>query len=486
MSAQGRPGVGLGMQGGASDPAHAPGGEGIVVSGVTVTYRNGHTALRDASFAIPRGTVTALVGVNGSGKSTLFKAIMGFVRLGAGQIRILGGTVKEALRSNRVAYVPQAEEVDWTFPVLVEDVVMMGRYGHMGFLRRAGPADRAAVAAALDRVGMGEFRQRQIGELSGGQRKRVFLARALAQDAQVILLDEPFTGVDVKTEDAIVALLGALRAEGRVMLVATHNLGSVPEYCDRVVLVRGTVLAHGPTATTFTAANLERTFGGVLRHFVLPDEAGQPRRILTDDERPLVFHGEAHAPRPQSDEEGREVSGNASDTAAGEGPGAGASAAVPRGADPAPRAGPEGEPGAGSATREPHGPARDPSSERPGQGAAEREAAGRPRDPGPEPGHARQLGSARGKAATGAPAQGGPGGRPFDSGPEQDVSRAPAPAMGATTDAPGTAQGGPVGRPRDPGPEPGDARTPGQEMGEAAADAANPGPGRAPGPEGGR
>ncbi|SHM26656.1 manganese/iron transport system ATP-binding protein [Paracoccus solventivorans] len=270
--------------------------QGIVARDVTVTYRNGHTALRHASFTTPQGTITALVGVNGAGKSTLFKAIMGFVPLAAGRITLLGMPVAEALRRNLVAYVPQAEEVDWSFPVLVEDVVMMGRYGHMGFLRRPRPADRAAVDAALARVGMSELRHRQIGELSGGQRKRVFLARALAQDGRVILLDEPFTGVDVQTEDQIIALLGELRDEGRVMLVSTHNLGSVPEFCDRVVLVRGTVLAHGPTATTFTRENLERAFGGVLRHITLGGDAlhddDDPRRvtILTDDERPLVHY----------------------------------------------------------------------------------------------------------------------------------------------------------------------------------------------------
>ncbi|MFA5581839.1 MAG: manganese/iron ABC transporter ATP-binding protein [Paracoccaceae bacterium] len=268
---------------------------GISVRDVTVVYRNGHVALRDAGFEIPTGTITALVGVNGGGKSTMFKAIMGFVRLARGEIRVLGRSVPDALRANLVAYVPQAEEVDWTFPVLVEDVVMMGRYGHMGFLRRPRAADHAAVTDALERVGMADFRDRQIGELSGGQKKRVFLARALAQDSQVILLDEPFTGVDVKTEEAIIALLSDLRAEGRVMLVATHNLGSVPEFCDRVVLVRGTVLAYGPTAETFTQENLALTFGGVLRHFILGDHDGQPRRIITDDERPLVFHGDTHA-----------------------------------------------------------------------------------------------------------------------------------------------------------------------------------------------
>ena len=208
---------------------------GITAQDVTVTYRNGTTALRNASFEIPTGTITALVGVNGAGKSTIFKALMGFVPAVRGQISILGHPVKTALKLNTVAYVPQAEEVDWTFPVLVEDVVMMGRYGHMGFFRTPRPADHAAVTDALERVNMTEFRDRQIGELSGGQRKRVFLARALAQNGQVILLDEPFTGVDVQTEDAIITLLREMRDEGRVMLVSTHNLGSVPEFCDRTI-----------------------------------------------------------------------------------------------------------------------------------------------------------------------------------------------------------------------------------------------------------
>ena len=266
---------------------------GIRVNGISVTYRNGHTALRDASFASPGGSITALVGVNGSGKSTLFKAIMGFVKLAQGEISVLGMPVREALKRNLIAYVPQSEDVDWNFPVLVEDVVLMGRYGHMGLLRRPKTADREAVDAALARVGMGELRKRQIGELSGGQKKRVFLARALAQDSRVILLDEPFTGVDVKTEDAIVRLLGELRDEGRVMLVSTHNLGSVPEFCDRTVLLARTVLAYGPTQLVFTRENLERTFGGVLRHFELPgeDQRASPLiGIITDDERPLVLY----------------------------------------------------------------------------------------------------------------------------------------------------------------------------------------------------
>jgi manganese/iron transport system ATP-binding protein len=282
-----------------ADPAASaePLGDGILAEGVTVTYRSGLTALTDASFAIPKGTITALVGVNGAGKSTLFKAIMGFLPLARGRIRLLGLPVKQALRQNLVAYVPQAEEVDWSFPVLVEDVVMMGRYGHMGFLRRPKVHDRAKVDQALQRLGLTDLRYRQIGELSGGQKKRVFLARALAQEGKIILLDEPFTGVDVTTEDQIVALLRTLRDEGHVMLVSTHNLGSVPDFCDRTILVKGTVLAHGPTETIFTRDNLERAFGGVLRHYTLggtdlhEDDDTREIRIITDDERPFVQYG---------------------------------------------------------------------------------------------------------------------------------------------------------------------------------------------------
>ncbi|MGG7564872.1 manganese/iron ABC transporter ATP-binding protein [Rhodovulum sp. DZ06] len=279
--------------------------QGIEVSGLHVTYRNGHTALRAATMTAPGGSITALVGVNGAGKSTLFKAIMGFVPAARGEVRVFGLPVKAALRRNLVAYVPQAEEVDWAFPVLVEDVVMMGRYGHMGFLRRPRAADRAAVDAALARVNMQDFRKRQIGELSGGQRKRVFLARALAQDARAILLDEPFTGVDVKTEDQIIALLKALRDEGRVMLVSTHNLGSVPEFCDRTALIKGTVLAEGRTEDVFTRANLETAFGGVLRRFTIggprlhDDDDPRELQVITDDERPIVhYDGRFRRARP--------------------------------------------------------------------------------------------------------------------------------------------------------------------------------------------
>lgn len=286
---------------------------GLTAEGITVTYRNGHTALRNASFSIPRGSITALVGVNGSGKSTLFKAIMGFVPLAAGRVLILGAPAASALKRNAVAYVPQAEDVDWNFPVLVEDVVMMGRYGHMNILRIPRPVDRAKVDAALERVGMSSYRKRQIGELSGGQKKRVFLARALAQEGQIILLDEPFTGVDVRTEEAIIALLRALRDEGRIMLVSTHNLGSVPRFCDRAVLINRTVLAEGPTSEVFTHANLEKAFGGVLRQFILGgadlhDDADTRKvTVLTDDERPFVIYGDGEDPRDSAAGNDREA-----------------------------------------------------------------------------------------------------------------------------------------------------------------------------------
>ncbi|WP_108681829.1 manganese/iron ABC transporter ATP-binding protein [Methyloceanibacter sp. wino2] len=269
----------------------------IAVQDVSVTYPNGFTAVRDASFELGPGTICALVGVNGSGKSTIFKAIMGFVTPSAGQVRLCGLPVDKAVSKNIIAYVPQSEDVDWNFPVLVEDVVMMGRYGHMNLFRIPSKTDRRKVDEALERVNMTAYRTRQIGELSGGQKKRVFLARALAQEGRIILLDEPFTGIDVTTEAAIIDLLRELRDDGHLILVSTHNLGSVPDFCDQVVLLNRTVLAAGPTATTFTQENLERTFGGVLRNFELSgqalheDDDARSLNVITDDERPLVFYG---------------------------------------------------------------------------------------------------------------------------------------------------------------------------------------------------
>jgi len=271
----------------------------ISVESVTVRYSNGHTAIRDVSFTLQGGTTCALVGVNGSGKSTLFKSLMGQIKPKSGSIRLCGLPVPQALKRNLVAYVPQSEEVDWQFPVSVYDVVMQGRYGYLNFLRLPKAEDKRKVQEAMERVGIAHLAQRQIGELSGGQKKRVFLARALAQQSKIILLDEPFTGVDVKTEDAIVDLLGQLREQGHLILVSTHNLGMVPDFCDQVVMINRTVLAAGRTEHTFNQHNLELAFGGVLRHFRLSgsdlhdDEDRRVLTVLTDDERPAVFYGQA-------------------------------------------------------------------------------------------------------------------------------------------------------------------------------------------------
>lgn len=241
----------------------------IVVDHLGVTYPNGHRALDGVGFSLNQGSVCGLIGVNGSGKSTLFKAIMGFVPPTDGRVTIGGLPVRDALRRNMVSYVPQSEDVDWNFPVLVDDVVMMGRYPHMGFMRIPSQQDRDKVDLALRRVGMLDYRRRQIGELSGGQKKRVFLARALAQEAKVILLDEPFTGVDMQTEEAIITLMREQAASGHLILVSTHNLDSIPDFCDEVVLINRILVAAGPTETHFTRDNLDKAFGLSLKQGAL-------------------------------------------------------------------------------------------------------------------------------------------------------------------------------------------------------------------------
>lgn len=269
----------------------------MTVKDLSVRYANGHHALYDLSFALTGGTTCALVGVNGSGKSTLFKSIMGLIKPQTGRISLCNLPINTALKQNLVAYVPQSEEVDWQFPVSVHDVVMMGRYGYMNFLRLPKATDRQKVADAMARVDISHLKDRQISELSGGQKKRVFLARALAQQSKIILLDEPFTGVDVKTEKAIMALLDELRSEGHLILISTHNLGTIPEFCDQVVMINRTVLASGTTKDTFTQDNLEKVFGGVLRNIRLAgkdlhdDDDERVITILADDEVPAVFYG---------------------------------------------------------------------------------------------------------------------------------------------------------------------------------------------------
>lgn len=267
----------------------------IKVEHLSVTYPDGNQALKDIDFSLKSSQICALVGPNGAGKSTLFKSLMGFVKPSSGQIYIHNLAIKQALKANKVAYVPQSEDVDWDFPVLVEDVVMMGRYGHMGFMRNPKPTDKAAVNHALERMDIMALRKKQIGELSGGQKKRVFLARSIAQGGQVILLDEPFAGVDVKTENMIIDLMKDLRDDGHLLLVSTHDLGSVPLYCDQVVLVNRQLIAKGAVADVFNKENLEIAFGGVLRHVQLPSDSqnanGKQVVILSDDEWPAVFLG---------------------------------------------------------------------------------------------------------------------------------------------------------------------------------------------------
>ena len=235
----------------------------ISVKNVSVTYSNAKLALYNASCTVEPGTITALVGPNGSGKSTLFKSIMGFLKPVQGEIRVGGLSVQKAQKKQLMAYVPQSDEVDWNFPISVYDVVMMGRYGYMNILRIPSAKDRRLVMESLERVGMSDFRHHQIGELSGGQKKRAFLARALAQEGKVILLDEPFTGVDVKTEKRIIDLLMQLRKEGHTILVSTHDLTSISTFCDRTILLNKTILASGTTKETFTEENLSMTFDGL-------------------------------------------------------------------------------------------------------------------------------------------------------------------------------------------------------------------------------
>ena len=231
----------------------------VEVSGLTVAYRQ-TAVLRGVSLAVPAGSLTAVVGPNGAGKSTLLKAVLGLVRPLAGTVRVHG----KPLAADRlaVAYVPQRGSVDWDFPARVRDVVLMGTYGRLGWLRRPGAAERERVRVALDQVGMGGFAGRQIGELSGGQQQRTFLARALAQDAAVYLLDEPFQGVDAVTERAVVDLLRGLRETGKTVVVVHHDLSTVAEYFDRVALLNGELVADGTVAAAFTPANLRAAYGG--------------------------------------------------------------------------------------------------------------------------------------------------------------------------------------------------------------------------------
>lgn len=236
-------------------------GAAVIVRDLTVAYRD-KPVLWDIDLTIPSGTLTAIIGPNGAGKSTLIKAILGLVPIAAGTVEIFGGSYRE--RRQSVGYVPQRGSVDWDFPTNALDVVLMGRYGRLGWIRRPGKADRELALRCLDQVGMVDFAERQISQLSGGQQQRVFLARALAQDAQLYFMDEPFAGVDAATERAIVSLLQELRTGGKTVVCVHHDLESAPDYFDWLALLNVRLIADGPFGPTFTPENLSTAYGGRL------------------------------------------------------------------------------------------------------------------------------------------------------------------------------------------------------------------------------
>jgi manganese/zinc/iron transport system ATP- binding protein len=231
----------------------------IEVTDLTVAYGE-KPVLWDVDLEVPQGTLMAIVGPNGAGKTTLIRAVLGMVKPAAGQALVYGKPYAEQRR--RVAYVPQRGSVDWDFPTNVLDVVLMGRYGRLGWVRRPGSEDRAAAHEALEQVGMSELAARQISQLSGGQQQRVFLARALVQHADVYFMDEPFQGVDATTERAIVELLRELRTRGKTVVAVHHDLQTVQEYFDEVTLLNVRRIASGAVDEVFTEENLRRTYGG--------------------------------------------------------------------------------------------------------------------------------------------------------------------------------------------------------------------------------
>lgn len=231
----------------------------IDVKDLTVAYKE-KPVLWDIDVQIPEGVLLAIVGPNGAGKTTFIKSILGLIKPAAGKVEIQGYSVKKQLKN--VAYVPQRNTVDWDFPTHVLDVVLMGRYGHLGWFKRVTKKDKELALDALKKVDMLDFADRQINQLSGGQQQRVFLARALVQDAEIFIMDEPFVGVDAATEKAIVALLKELRLQGKTVLVVHHDLQTVKEYFDWVFLLNIRAIAFGPIKSVFTFDNLKLTYGG--------------------------------------------------------------------------------------------------------------------------------------------------------------------------------------------------------------------------------
>jgi manganese/zinc/iron transport system ATP- binding protein len=238
-------------------PKFAP----IEIHDMTVAYHH-RPVLWDIDVTFPEGGIIGIVGPNGAGKSTLIKALMGLVPLASGHVKIFGKPAAQC--KSAIAYVPQRESVDWDFPTTALDVVLMGRYGHLSLFGRPKRKDREIAMNSLDKVGMADFAKRQISQLSGGQQQRVFLARALAQQTSIYLMDEPFAGVDVTTERAIMILLRDLREQGCTLIVVHHDLQTVPEYFDHVMLLNLRNVAFGPVDEVFTSENLQKTYGGRL------------------------------------------------------------------------------------------------------------------------------------------------------------------------------------------------------------------------------
>ncbi len=240
---------------------HTEGADMLAISDLTVSY-NGAPALSHVSFELERGERVAVVGPNGAGKSTLFKVIAGVLDPTSGDVRVAGCSPRSHIC---IAYVPQRNDVDWSFPVTVEDVVLMGRFGKLGLLRRPGRADRALVRECLVTVGMEDLAHRQISELSGGQQQRMFIARALAQESSIMLMDEPLNGLDVSAQERILEILDALKARGVTVMVATHDLNQAADHFDRVMLLNHRLLSIGSPAEVFTAVHLQDAYGGTLR-----------------------------------------------------------------------------------------------------------------------------------------------------------------------------------------------------------------------------
>ena len=233
----------------------------ITVEGLSVSYGN-KRVLTNVYLNILPGHIYGLIGPNGAGKSTLFKSILGLIELNSGKLNILGGDIEEV--RSKIAYVPQRDEIDWTFPANVMDVVLMGRYPHKTLFQKLNTLDNKIALDALESLGIAHFKDRQIGQLSGGQQQRVFLARALAQEAEIILLDEPFVGVDITTEEKIISTLKQLAKEGKTLLVVHHDLSTVEEYFSQVILLNQRLIAYGPTSEIFTQKMIALTYGAQL------------------------------------------------------------------------------------------------------------------------------------------------------------------------------------------------------------------------------